>query len=50
MKMKYQNDPEGSRLPIKLNTCTNGEYLPQPLPEHVRKTIGTASSWASENY
>lgn len=49
MKMKYQNDPEGSRLPIKLDTTTNGEYLPQPLPDHIRKTIKTATNWATEN-
>ena len=48
-KNHYQVDPEGSRLPIKLDTTTNGEYLPRPLPEHVRNTIKTASKWASEN-
>ena len=46
---KHQNDPDGVRLPIKLDTTTNGEYLPRPLPEHVRKTIKTASIWSSEN-
>ena len=46
---RYRNDPEGARLPIKLDTTTNGEYLPQPLPAHVRQTIATASKWASEN-
>jgi len=48
-KRTYRNDPEGTRLPIKLDTTTNGEYLPQPLPAHVRKTITMASDWASEN-
>ena len=48
-KRTYRNDPEGARLPIKLDTTTNGEYLPRPLPDHVRKTIRTASDWASEN-
>ena len=46
---RFKNDPDGTRLPIKLDTCTNGEYLPRPLPEHVRKTIHTATNWASEN-
>ena len=46
---KYLHDPEGYRLPVKLDTTTNGEYLPRPLPGHVRKTIATASRWATEN-
>ncbi len=29
--MRFQNDPEGVRLPIKLDTATNGEYAPIPL-------------------
>jgi predicted TIM-barrel fold metal-dependent hydrolase len=29
--MKYRHDPEGSRLPIKLDTSSNGEYAPIPL-------------------
>ena len=33
--MRFQNDPEGVRLPIKLDTATNGEYAPIPLaPAH----------------
>jgi predicted TIM-barrel fold metal-dependent hydrolase len=33
--MRYQNDPEGRRLPVKLDTTTNGEYAPIPLaPVH----------------
>jgi len=33
--MRYQNDPNGLRLPIKLDTATNGEYAPIPLePVH----------------
>ena len=26
-------DPHGQRLPIKIDTATNGEYAPRPLPE-----------------
>ena len=33
--MRYQNDPEGTRLPVKLDTTTNGEFAPIPLaPVH----------------
>src|SRR5258708_10841848 len=33
--MKYVNDPGGTRLPIKLDTTTNGEFAPIPLePVH----------------
>ncbi len=33
--MRFENDPEGMRLPIKLDTATNGEYAPIPLaPAH----------------
>ena len=33
--MRFQHDPEGLRLPIKLDTSTNGEYAPIPLsPVH----------------
>ena len=29
--MRYRNDPDGTRLPIKLDTTTNGEFAPIPL-------------------
>ena len=29
--MRYENDPEGTRLPVKLDTATNGEFIPRPL-------------------
>jgi hypothetical protein len=33
--MSFQNDPAGRRLPVKLDTATNGEYEPIPLaPVH----------------
>jgi len=33
--MRYQNDPDGTRLPIKLDATTNGEFAPIPLaPVH----------------
>jgi hypothetical protein len=33
--MRYLHDPDGTRLPIKLDTTTNGEFAPIPLaPVH----------------
>ena len=29
--MKYRHDPEGSRLPVKLDASSNGEFAPIPL-------------------
>jgi predicted TIM-barrel fold metal-dependent hydrolase len=35
--MAFRNDPDGTRLPIKLDTTTNGEFAPIPLAiEHHR--------------
>lgn len=35
MAPRFLNDPEGSRLPVKLDTTTNGEFAPVPLePVH----------------
>jgi len=35
--MRYQHDPEGTRLPVKLDSTTNGEFAPIPLePVHHR--------------
>ncbi len=34
-QMRFEHDPAGLRLPIKLDTATNGEYAPIPLsPAH----------------
>jgi predicted TIM-barrel fold metal-dependent hydrolase len=32
--MRYQHDPDGRRLPIKLDTTSNGEFAPRPLEPH----------------
>jgi hypothetical protein len=49
MSRKFDNDPEGERLPFKLDSTTNGEYLPRRLPRHVEWGKQTASKWAGEN-
>ena len=34
---RYHHDPDGTRLPIKLDATTNGEFAPIPLtPVHHR--------------
>jgi hypothetical protein len=47
--MKFDNDPEGTRLPVKMNNTTNGEHLPKPVPEHVHKAASLAREWCTEN-
>ncbi len=37
-------DPDGARLPIKLDTTSNGEFLPRPLERH----SVLANQWAIE--
>ncbi len=32
--MQNQNDPEGSRLPIKIDSTSNGEFIPRALEPH----------------
>lgn len=32
---QYHHDPDGSRLPIKLDNASNGEFEPLPLPDRV---------------
>ena len=33
--MRYRHDPEGLRLPVKIDATSNGEFAPIPLaPEH----------------
>jgi len=35
--MSHRIDPDGSRLPIKLDSTSNGEFMPVPLgPEHLQ--------------
>lgn len=47
--MRYQNDPDGLRLPIKLDTATNGEYAPIPLARVHTHAHRLAFDSATEN-
>jgi uncharacterized protein len=39
-------DPEGQRLPIKLDSTSNGEFAPVPLDASLRHANALASEWA----
>ncbi len=47
--MPQQHDPEGHRLPIKLDTTTNGEFAPIPLEPVHHQARQLASELATEN-
>ena len=47
--MKYRFDPEGRRLPIKLDTTSNAEYAPIPLEQRNRHANALAQAAASTN-
>ena len=47
--MRFQNDPAGRRLPIKLDTSTNGEYAPVPLSREHHEARHLADGAASAN-
>ena len=42
-------DPDGKRLPIKLDATSNGEFMPVPLNPANRQANRLAQQWASEN-
>ena len=46
--MRFRNDPDGTRLPIKLDTATNGEFAPVPLAPVHRLAHALAFDAASE--
>lgn len=48
-KGRYLHDPDGQRLPIKLDNTTNGEYLPAALPRQVVWSKQIAQKWSGEN-
>ncbi len=47
--MRYRHDPDGNRLPIKLDTTSNGEYAPLPLTKANREANRLARERAREN-
>ena len=47
--VKHRVDPEGRRLPIKLDTTSNGEFEPVPLSQVNRASNRLAHEAASEN-
>ncbi|HYE52551.1 MAG TPA: amidohydrolase family protein [Azospirillaceae bacterium] len=42
-------DPEGTRLPVKIDTATNGEFAPIALPPSVRAAVRAAQEAATGN-
>jgi len=47
--MRYRHDPDGARLPIKVDTTTNGEFSPRPLEKHNFLANDLASEQAGKN-
>ena len=47
--MKHLVDPEGTRLPVKLDSTSNGEFAPVPLPAANRAANRLAHEAASAN-
>lgn len=42
-------DSEGTRLPIKIDSTSNGEFIPRPLDHHSQVANSLAHDWASDN-
>ena len=47
--MPFNADREGKRLPIKLDSTSNGEFVPIPLDAANWRANRLAQTWASEN-
>ena len=47
--MRSAFDPDGKRLPIKLDSTSNGEFVPIPLDAANRRANRLAQRWASNN-
>ena len=47
--MRFENDPDGTRLPVKLDTTTNGEFAPIPLERVHRHANHVAHEAAGDN-
>ena len=46
--MTLDLDPDGHRLPIKLDATSNGEFAPIPLDKSLHRANALASEWASD--
>ena len=46
--MQFDLDPDGHRLPIKLDSTSNGEFAPIPLETYLRRANALASERASD--
>ena len=46
---KYREDPDGLRLPIKIDTTSNGEFVPVPLSRANRQGNRLALEEATAN-
>ena len=47
--MAYQHDPDGARLPIKVDSTSNGEFVPIPLDKRKRFANRLAHRRGTEN-
>ena len=47
--MTFQHDPDGTRLPIKLDTTSNGEFVPVPLAHEHHHANHLALATATDN-
>ena len=47
--MTHDSDPDGGRLPVKLDSTSNGEFQPVPLDAPARLANRLAREWAGEN-
>ncbi len=47
--MAFRNDPDGTRLPVKVDPTSNGEFVPVPLDPIHRGANRLAHDWANEN-
>ena len=47
--MTTNQDPDGTRLPIKVDSTSNGEFIPRPLPRNAKVANAHAHTQASEN-
>jgi uncharacterized protein len=45
----FDKDPDGIRLPIKIDSTSNGEFVPIPLDKANRAANVKALNWADEN-